>query len=87
MSGHPAGLLAAFHHVDAAASAIRDLKELGYRDLTVYTPVPNHEIAEAVGHRVSPVRVWTLVGGLIGVTLGFLMTIWMSLDYPIVVGG
>lgn len=87
MSSHPAGLLAAFHHVDAAAGAIRELKALGYRDFVVYTPVPNYEIAEAVGHRVSPVRLWTLFGGLAGVTLGFLMTMWMSLDYPLVVGG
>lgn len=87
MSAHPAGVLAAFRHVDDAAHAIRSLKEMGYRDFTVYTPVPNHEIASAVGHRISPVRIWTLIGGLMGVTLGLLMTIWMSLDYPVVVGG
>ena len=87
MSAHPAGVLAAFRHVDEAALAIRSLKELGYRDFTVYTPVPNHEIAAAVGHRISPVRLWTLIGGLTGVSLGLLMTIWMSLDYPVVVGG
>jgi hypothetical protein len=87
MSGHPGGVLAAFRHVDDAAEAIRGLKEQGYRDFTVYTPVPNNEIAAAVGHKISPVRIWTLAGGLTGVTLGFLMTIWMSLDYPIVVGG
>jgi molybdopterin-containing oxidoreductase family membrane subunit len=80
-------VLAAFRHVDDAAGAIRSLKEMGYRDFTVYTPVPNHEIASAVGHKISPVRVWTLVGGLTGVTLGFAMTLWMSLDYPVVVGG
>jgi hypothetical protein len=87
MSTHPAGVLAAFRHVDEAAQAIRSLKELGYRDFTVFTPVPNHEIAAAVGHRISPVRLWTLLGGLTGVSLGYLMTIWMSLDYPLVVGG
>lgn len=87
MSAHPAGVLAAFRHVDEAAHAIHSLKELGYRDFTVYTPVPNHEIAAAVGHRISPVRLWTLVGGLTGVSLGLLMTMWMSLDYPVVVGG
>jgi hypothetical protein len=87
MSARAQGVLAAFRHVDDASSAIRRLKEMGYKDFTVYTPVPNHEIAAAVGHRVSPVRRWTLAGGLTGVTLGFLMTIWMSLDYPIVVGG
>jgi hypothetical protein len=87
MSAHPGGVLAAFRHVDDATGAIRGLKELGYRDFTVYTPVPNQEVMAAVGHRVSPVRMWTLIGGLSGVTLGFLMTIWMSLDYPVVVGG
>ncbi len=87
MSATAAGLLASFRHVDAAADAIRSLKELGYRDLTVYTPVPNHEIADAVGHKVSPVRLWTLLGGLTGVTTGFAMTLWMSYDYPIIVGG
>jgi hypothetical protein len=83
----PAGVLAAFTHVDDAAHAIRDLKEMGYRDFTVYTPVPNHEIEAAVGHKVSPVRLWTLIGGLTGFASAVLMTIWMSLDYPIVVGG
>jgi len=87
MKKPPQGVLAAFQHVDAAAEAIRHVKELGYRDLTAYTPVPNHEIMNAVGHRVSPVRVWTLVGGLTGCACGFAMTMWMSYDYPVVVGG
>jgi hypothetical protein len=86
MSGPP-GVLAAFGHVDAAVAAIKALKELGYRDFTVYTPAPNHEIDQAVGHKVSPVRLWTLFGGLTGCAAGFAMTLWMSYDYPIVVGG
>lgn len=87
MSAHAGGLLAAFAYVDAATGAIRELKEMGYKDFTVYTPVPNQEIADAVGHKISPVRLWTLIGGLTGMVLGFWMAIWMSLDYPIIVGG
>jgi molybdopterin-containing oxidoreductase family membrane subunit len=87
MSAHPSGLLAAYRHVDAAADAIRSLKRMGHADLTVYTPVPNNEIAEAVGHPTSPVRLWTLIGGLTGCVAGFAMTMWMSYDWPIVVGG
>ena len=87
MKQAPHGVLAAFQHVDAAAQAIRQQKALVYLDFTAYTPVPNHEIMNAVGHRVSPVRVWTLVGGLTGCFAGFAMTMWMSYDYPIVVGG
>ena len=87
MSGHSGGILAAFRHIDAATQAIGDLKEMGYKDFTVYSPVPNHELEDAVGDTVSPVRRWTLIGGLSGVTTGFVMTMWMSYDWPIVVGG
>ena len=81
------GLLASFVHVDAAAEAIRAVRALGVRDLTVYSAAPNHEIEEALGQRVSPVRLFTLIGGLTGCTAGFAMTIWMSYDWPVVVGG
>ena len=87
MNKTPGGVLAAYRHVDAAADAIRRLKEMGQQNVTVYTPVPSHEIAEAVGHPVSPVRLWTLAGGLTGCFTGFAMSLWMSYDYPIVVGG
>ena len=87
MRPHPGGVLAVYRHVDAAAQAIRSLKEMGYRDFTVYSPVPSAEIAQAVGHKVSPVRIWTLIGGLTGCVTGFAMTLWMSYDWPLVVGG
>jgi hypothetical protein len=81
------GILAAFMHVDAAVDAIRALRAMGRRDLVVYTPSPNHEIEEALEQRVSPVRLFTLIGGLSGCTAGFAMTIWMSYDWPVIVGG
>jgi hypothetical protein len=87
MSAPPGGVLAAFRHVDDATHAVRELKAKGYAGFTVYTPVPNQELATAIGHQASPVRLWTLLGGLTGLSLGFLMTMWMSVDYPIVVGG
>lgn len=87
MKRPPAGVLAAFQHVDAAAGGIRQVKAMGYKDFTVYCPVPNFEILQAVGHRASPVRLWTLIGGLTGFFSGYAMTMWMSYDYPIVVGG
>jgi ActD protein len=86
-TGKVPGILAAFVHVDAAVDAIRALRAKGFRDLVVYTPSPNHEIEEALEHRVSPVRLLTLIGGLTGCTAGFAMTIWMSYDWPLVVGG
>ena len=81
------GVLASFVHVDSAVEAITGLKAKGFRDLTVYTASPNHEIEEALDHPVSWVRLFTLIGGLTGITAGFAMTIWMSRDWPLVVAG
>jgi hypothetical protein len=81
------GLLASFAQVDAAADAIRALRARGHRNLVVYTAAPNHEIEEALDHGVSPVRLFTLIGGLTGCAAGFGMTLWMSHDWPVLVGG
>jgi hypothetical protein len=81
------GILASFVHIDAAVDAIRALRATGRRKLVVYSPAPNHELEEALSHRVSPVRLFTLIGGLTGCAAGFGMTIWMSYDWPTVVGG
>jgi len=81
------GVLASFIHIDAAVEAIRARRATGHRDLVVYSAAPNHEIEEALDQGVSPVRLFTLVGGLTGCAAGFGMTIWMSLDWPLVVGG
>ena len=81
------GLLASFVHIDAAVDAIRALRAMGQRNVVVYSPAPNHELEEALNQRVSPVRLFTLIGGLTGCAAGFAMTIWMSYDWPVLVGG
>ncbi|MGH7511594.1 MAG: DUF3341 domain-containing protein [Gemmatimonadales bacterium] len=81
------GVLASFVYLDAAVEAIRALRAGGHRDLVVYSAAPLHEIEEALDHSVSPVRLFTLIGGLTGCAAGFGMTIWMSLDWPLIVGG
>ena len=81
------GVLASFAQVDAATDAIRALKARGHRNMVVYSAAPNHEIEEALDHPVSPVRLITLIAGLTGCAAGFGMTIWMSLDWPTMVGG
>ncbi len=62
MSKTPGGIMAVFKHVDVAADSIKALKEMGHKDMTVYTPAPLHEIEDAIGHTSSPVRMWTLIG-------------------------
>ncbi len=81
------GVLASFLHIDSAVEAIKGLRARGHHDLTVYSASPNHEIEEALEHRISPVRLFTLFGGITGVISGLAMTYWMSLDWPLLVGG
>ncbi len=81
------GVLASFEHIDAATDAIKALRAGGHKDLVVYCSHPNHELEEALETPVSPVRLFTLVGGLTGCTAAFAMTIWMNLDWPTLVGG
>ena len=81
------GVLASFRHIDAATDSIRSLRAQGRKNLTVYSAAPNHEIEAALEHTVSPVRMFTLVGGFTGCMAGLAMTYWMSLDWPLLVGG
>jgi ActD protein len=81
------GVLAAFQHIDAACDAITALRAQGRDNFTVYSAAPNHELEHALGIETSPVRLFTLVGGVTGVCAGVGMTFWMSLDWPLIVGG
>jgi hypothetical protein len=87
MARNVPGVLAAFDHIDAACDAIQALRAQGRSDFTVYSASPNHEIEHALGIQSSPVRLFTLIGGVTGVCAGIGMTFWMSLDWPLVVGG
>ena len=81
------GVLAAFRELDAAVDAIEDLRSQKITDFTVYTPTPRHEIDEAVAPPTSPVRKFTLIGGLSGVCFGYWIAIWTSEYWPLVTGG
>jgi hypothetical protein len=86
MSQTKSGVLAVFEHVDTTIGAIHALKK-DKRKMTVITPVPNHDIAEAVDDSPSPVRWCTLAGGIVGGTLGFALCAWTSLDWPLITNG
>jgi molybdopterin-containing oxidoreductase family membrane subunit len=82
-----AGVVGVFGNLDGALLAIRELRSKGYANLQVYSPVPNDEIHEAMQKRESPVRMFTLIGGLSGCALGFAYAISTSLDWELIVGG
>jgi hypothetical protein len=81
------GWLASFEHLDSIVDAIHELRKAGFKNLQTYAPYPEHHIEDALGYGSSPVRVWTLVGGLTGAATGFAFTAWTSMDWPLVTGG
>jgi hypothetical protein len=86
----PASVLGVFAHVDTTVRAIKELRARGFGAVAAYTPLPLEEVEEALtGHGLprSPVRLFTLVGALIGTASGFALTIWSSLKWNLVVGG
>ena len=63
------------------------LQGRGFGELEIYSPAPFPELDDALDKKPSRVRLFTLIGGLTGVTLGFAMQIWMALDWPMNIGG
>jgi hypothetical protein len=81
------GVVGVFGDLDAAVLALRELQAQGYANITVYSPVPRHEFDAVIARGPSPVRLFTLVGGLAGCATGFLFAIGTSLDWELIVGG
>ena len=81
------GLLASFEYLDSTVEAIEDLRKAGFETLKAYAAYPEHHLEHALGYGESPVRVFTLVGGLTGTATGFAFTTWTNMDWPLIVGG
>ena len=66
------GVVGIFSYVDVTVEALRRLREAGWPAVRVFLPVPRHEILEEVeGRRISPVRIFSLAGGITGTIAGF----------------
>ena len=81
------GIVGIFPNLDDLVAAVEELKKGRYRDITVYTPTPRHEIEHAVHPPTSPVRRFTLIGGILGASFGYWISIWTSEYWPLVTGG
>jgi molybdopterin-containing oxidoreductase family membrane subunit len=80
-------LLGVYERPDQVAAVVTRLRARGYTELETYSPAPFAEVDDAVIEKPSRVRLFTLIGGLTGVVTGYAMTIWMSNDWAIRVGG
>ena len=72
--------------------ALEQLRQRGYKNVETFSPVPPEKLIseqsiEAAESAKSPVRAYTLVGGILGLLSGLALTIWTSLDWPLLTGG
>lgn len=87
MSQTTPGILGVFSHMDTLIDAIKYYKANGREDLKVFSPAPLHQVEHALDEKVSPVRLFTLLGGLTGCTFGYLLTSYASLDWILPTSG
>ena len=71
----------------AAARGARTILDEQLGQVVALSPVPDHAIAHALQDSASPVRLFVLIGGLLGCTLGFAFPIYTVLDWPLITGG
>lgn len=80
-------VFAVYAQLDALVRGISALREEGDREFQVFSPVPHHDIQHAIGGKPSPVRVYTLAGGLLGLAIGWGITIIPLGNFGLHVGG
>jgi hypothetical protein len=80
-------LMGIFDDRHVLADAICSLRTAGVGNITVLSPVPCPEIEPQLAYPESPVRFFTLCGGIVGVAIGLVLTIGASLQYPLITGG
>lgn len=83
----PVGVMGVFSYVDDATGTVQALRQAGRRDLSIFSPVPYHDLEQAVEQGPSLVRWVTFAGGVCGLTGGFALCIYSALSWPLVVAG
>ena len=79
-------ILAIYSYMDLLIDTIKELRSKGFEDIRAFSPVPSHEIEDALdrGYEPSKVKYFTLCGAILGACVGAAFTVLTSLDWPIV---
>lgn len=78
---------AVFPFKDKLISAIKRIKETGISEMEVKMPVPDHDILDAIDHKPTKVGLFTLFGGIAGITTGFVGPAWAHSHWGNIIGG
>ncbi len=87
-AGEPYGILARFAGAAELLKATSQLREAGYRWMDTYSPCPLHGTDKALGLGRSKVPMFTLAGGLFGLSFAQTLQWYQSaVAYPVITGG
>lgn len=81
------GVMGVFQYVDDAEDAIQALRQSGMRGISVFSPVPFHDLERAMEQGPSLVRWVCFAGGVCGITGGFALCIYSVLSWPLITAG
>jgi len=87
MNDERVAVIGRFDSVERVRSAVRALRQSGFKDTTVYSPVNSHEIQAEIEGVESPIGLLAFGGAIAGAALGLLLTIGTSLQHPMITGG
>lgn len=82
------GLSAEFSTIEELIAATKQAYEAGYRKMDAYSPLPSHELSDAL-HADDPRLPWLIfLAGVAGCVGGYLLQWWINVvDYPLNIGG
>lgn len=82
------GLMAEFETAGELVAAARKTREAGFKKFDAFSPMPLHELDEAMDLHDNRVSLFTLIGGLIGCCGGFGLASWVeAVALPLNIGG
>jgi len=87
MKSDKKGLVGVFSYADELVSALKTAQKEGLKILTAYSPVKHEEISEVLGKKASPVRYFTLAGGILGILTGLGLGFYTSMQWNLIVSG
>ena len=80
-------LLGIYNNRNKAIDAIASLQQDGIDTISAYTPAPDHTIESMLKTHASPVRLFVLIGGILGCVAGFAFPIYTVYAWPLITGG
>ena len=80
-------ILGVYDSAGKAAAAVTAIRHAQQGDVVVHSPTADPLLVDPRKARSSPIRLFTLLGALVGCAIGIALPVYTMLDWPLVVGG